>query len=238
VAHLARLGWLLAFALVAFIAFRASVGKISLALVDTNPRTNSQEWATRPVRFAGGESCDPCHQDLTESWTSSAHKSVECETCHSVAREHALTGAAMPPLTGDASLCGLCHEQVFSRPEGFPQMDPEEHAGGQACTECHSAHSPRRSASHQLPASWEGLPQCLTCHQPSDCALCHSSLMGGRAPTGSQPAAASGGPPHVPHAAEERYQCLSCHGPQGLKPVPASHKGRTNEVCLTCHETT
>lgn len=235
-AHLARLGWLLAFALVAFFAFRASIGKVSLALVDTSLRANSQQWAARDARFAGGESCDSCHEDLTQSWTGSAHKSVECETCHGVAREHALSGAPIPAVTGDVSLCGLCHGRVFSRPEGFPQMDVEEHAGDQACTECHSPHSPRRSASHRLPSSWEGLPQCLTCHQPSDCALCHSSLMAGQAPTGGGPVVEPEGPPPVPHATEERGQCLSCHGPQGLKPAPPSHQGRTNEVCLTCHK--
>ena len=234
-AHLTRLGWLLAFALVAFFAFRASIGKVSLALVDTNPRTNSQEWATRPVRFAGGETCDTCHQDLTQGWTGAAHKSVQCETCHGVAREHAVSGTEMQPITGDASLCGLCHGRVFSRPEGFPQMDPQEHAGGEACTECHDPHSPRRSASHQLPSSWERLPQCLTCHQPSDCGLCHSAIMAGQSPASGEPAAASGGPPPVPHDTEGRV-CLTCHGPQGSKPAPPSHEGRTNEVCLTCHQ--
>jgi hypothetical protein len=235
VAHLVRLGWLLAFALVAFFGFRASAGRISLALVDTSPRTNSQEWAVRPARFVGEETCDSCHQDITESVAGSAHKSVECETCHGVAGEHALTGAPIQLVKGDASLCGLCHGRVFSRPEGFPQMDLEEHAEGKACTECHNPHSPQRSASHQLPSSWEALPQCLTCHQPSDCALCHSSLMAGKTASGG-PTEAPGGPPTIPHSTEGRSECLSCHGPEGLKPAPADHKGRTSEVCLTCHK--
>ena len=30
--------------------------------------------------------------------------------------------------------------------------------------------------------------------------------------------------------------CLACHGPSGVKPVPASHAGRTADTCAACHK--
>jgi len=39
----------------------------------------------------------------------------------------------------------------------------------------------------------------------------------------------------TPHPIEGREDCLLCHGQAGVKPVPASHSGRTNETCRACH---
>ncbi|MBI2862790.1 MAG: cytochrome C [Chloroflexi bacterium] len=41
--------------------------------------------------------------------------------------------------------------------------------------------------------------------------------------------------PPMPHTVEGRADCLACHGPSGLKPVPADHVGRPVASCLTCH---
>ncbi len=42
--------------------------------------------------------------------------------------------------------------------------------------------------------------------------------------------------PRIPHTLDGRDNCLSCHGPQGVKPVPADHAGRTNDMCRACHQ--
>jgi len=44
-------------------------------------------------------------------------------------------------------------------------------------------------------------------------------------------------PPAMAHDKAGREQCLMCHGGtmEGMKAVPASHKGRTNDACLMCH---
>jgi hypothetical protein len=48
---------------------------------------------------------------------------------------------------------------------------------------------------------------------------------------------AQGGPPQIPHAKEDRADCLSCHekGLSGARKVPPDHTGRTNEMCTVCH---
>ena len=42
--------------------------------------------------------------------------------------------------------------------------------------------------------------------------------------------------PAIPHTLEGRDDCLMCHAENGIKPYPADHSGRTNDVCLTCHQ--
>ena len=39
----------------------------------------------------------------------------------------------------------------------------------------------------------------------------------------------------IPHDIPGKEQCLTCHGPQGVKPVPANHEGRPNDSCQVCH---
>ncbi|MCB0199925.1 MAG: hypothetical protein H6649_06380 [Caldilineae bacterium] len=46
----------------------------------------------------------------------------------------------------------------------------------------------------------------------------------------------AGGVPTIPHAVVGiETQCLTCHGPNGVKPVPADHEGRTVDTCTMCH---
>ena len=42
--------------------------------------------------------------------------------------------------------------------------------------------------------------------------------------------------PHVPHTLEGRNDCLLCHNTGSIRPFPQDHVGRTNELCLVCHE--
>jgi hypothetical protein len=40
-------------------------------------------------------------------------------------------------------LCARCHQALAARPASFPQVEAAEHSGGEACTTCHQAHSPK-----------------------------------------------------------------------------------------------
>lgn len=44
-------------------------------------------------------------------------------------------------------------------------------------------------------------------------------------------------PTAIPHTLVGRENCLLCHAANGIKPFPANHAGRTNDVCTTCHQT-
>jgi hypothetical protein len=56
---------------------------------------------------------------------------------------------------------------------------------------------------------------------------------------GAQPAQAqaAGKPAIMAHDKAGREQCAMCHGGamEGIKAMPASHKGRANDTCLLCH---
>ncbi len=43
------------------------------------------------------------------------------------------------------------------------------------------------------------------------------------------------GAPAIPHSVTGRETCLSCHAPEGVNPVPASHSGYQVDFCLGCH---
>src|SRR5450759_4788181 len=49
---------------------------------------------------------------------------------------------------------------------------------------------------------------------------------------------AQGGPPQIPHAKEGHTDCLSCHqqGLNGAPKYPPDHTGRTNDMCVACHQ--
>ncbi len=48
----------------------------------------------------------------------------------------------------------------------------------------------------------------------------------------------SGCAPAVPHAIEERKDCISCHAQNGVKPYPEWHatKQYGNDQCANCHK--
>ena len=47
------------------------------------------EIASRPPVFAGKKACDECHSDILHKLAADAHKTLSCEACHGVSREHA-----------------------------------------------------------------------------------------------------------------------------------------------------
>lgn len=42
--------------------------------------------------------------------------------------------------------------------------------------------------------------------------------------------------PRIPHELEGRDNCLACHDTGRLVPFPDDHIGRTNDICLSCHQ--
>ena len=49
------------------------------------------EIAARTPVFAGKQSCDECHSDILHKMAADAHKTLSCEDCHGVSREHTLS---------------------------------------------------------------------------------------------------------------------------------------------------
>jgi hypothetical protein len=100
------------------------------------------EIASRTPVYAGKKACDECHSDILQKLDKDAHKTLSCEACHGVSRDHAGNPDITPiKLTG--SHCIRCHEANPSRPAWFKQIVVKEHYAGK-CSECHVPHQPNQ----------------------------------------------------------------------------------------------
>lgn len=99
------------------------------------------EVAAREPVFAGKKACDECHSEQFQKVAKFEHKTVSCESCHGVGREHA-GNPDVPVVKLTFSHCVRCHEADPSRPKWLKQINTREHYPGQRCTECHVPHQP------------------------------------------------------------------------------------------------
>lgn len=99
--------------------------------------------ASRPLHYAGRETCIQCHSDVQEKRRGGKHAGIGCEACHGALASHAegrMPGK--PTLPDPRAVCLRCHEAQSARPSTFPQVVSAEHAPEGACTSCHAAHNP------------------------------------------------------------------------------------------------
>jgi len=100
----------------------------------------------REVAFAGKTACLDCHGEVSDVQKGSKHAAVRCEACHGALARHADNPEIKPAKLPATRLCLTCHRATAGRPAKFPQVDPEEHAGGADCTSCHRPHHPEQEA--------------------------------------------------------------------------------------------
>lgn len=103
------------------------------------------ELAGRPTTYAGRKACVDCHEDLVKKMAASKHLQVSCESCHGPNQAHVEDPTTTPAKISNPRFCLRCHQANPSRPEKFPQVNPADHFGDQACAECHQPHSPTES---------------------------------------------------------------------------------------------
>lgn len=146
-AHLTRLAGVFLLGAVAFVVLRAAVIPKSFGRYGAYRGDALQEITSRPVAFAGHETCEGCHPDVLEVKSKGVHAHVNCESCHGPLAKHADDPATVKPAKPEvAKLCVRCHSKNIAKPSGFPQVDAKEHAQGQECNTCHQPHSPGLNA--------------------------------------------------------------------------------------------
>jgi len=140
------------------------------------------ELAEGAPRYQGSVSCLGCHEERSEVWPVSAHKTVQCEVCHGVTEECPVKEGSRIPVD-TIRLCLTCHEKMPARPDRHPQIVADEHpvADGEVmpCLECHDPHAPGPVAREEIATSVEpSLP--VTAVAAPDaakkCAKCHGKL--------------------------------------------------------------
>jgi hypothetical protein len=156
--------------------------------------------------------------------------------------QNAQSWAALRPAYADSTICQRCHQ-----PEYAPWA--ASHHQTVVCESCHgplAAHaaetSPNAPAGSVVLAKVQqgicvacheqrigrpaGFPQvdlarhypgaaCLWCHDPHDATAVR--------------------PPDIPHSLDRLPACVTCHAPDGLKPIPVGHVVSSDAICRTCH---
>jgi len=141
--HLVRAALLFAAVFILFLVARAALVPKDFGQLGHYRAGALGDARTHPLSFAGRAACGECHGDVVEARKGGKHERIGCEACHGALASHAADPTAAKPAPPDAgTICLVCHLSNLAKPSGFPQVDPKEHAGGEACSTCHKPHHP------------------------------------------------------------------------------------------------
>jgi len=141
--HLFRVAGLFAAGVVAFLVLQAFMVPKGFGVYGHYRAGALDDNKAHPVVHAGRAACLDCHSDVGDVLGKGKHAAIGCEACHGPHAGHATDPSTAKAVRPDAhELCARCHQASVARPAGFPQVEPAEHAGAEACTSCHTPHSP------------------------------------------------------------------------------------------------
>lgn len=141
--HLVRMAGLLAAGVVVFLVLRAALTPDDFGELGHYRTGALEDNRNVAVRFASRAACAECHDGAPGELAGGAHAAVGCEACHGPLAAHASEpDVESPPELDVRSLCESCHTATAAKPGWFPQVVPVEHAGDEACDDCHHPHQP------------------------------------------------------------------------------------------------
>ena len=142
--HLIRLAAVLVIVVVAFVIVRAILVPRSFGEYGHYRGNALAEIASRPVAFAGHDTCEACHPDVVDMKKQGRHVAIACEACHGPSAKHAADpGNVVPAKLDTAVLCSRCHEANSAKPKTFPQVATADHSASLSCDTCHQPHRPK-----------------------------------------------------------------------------------------------
>jgi hypothetical protein len=143
-------------------------------------------------------------------------QSIGCFRCHG--KLQASSGEKQGEMI--SKNCNLCHYNPGAESPLIPASAIlHSIVGLQDCLSCHDAAGIKPYPSDHVGRSNS---LCTSCHQPSEAAPMPPST-----PILS---------PDIPHSIVGLPGCLSCHDSGSIKPYPANHVGRTEDLCTFCHK--
>jgi len=141
--HLFRLAAVFFAGVVAFMVIRGFLVPKSFGEYGHYRGDAVREMASRPIKYAGHQTCETCHTDVLDKKKDGRHAHVNCEACHGPLAKHADDPTSEQPAKLDtAVLCARCHEANAAKPKGFPQVATADHSSGLPCDTCHQPHNP------------------------------------------------------------------------------------------------
>lgn len=131
------------------------VGACAIVLLVSSRSPQPQARADADKKYAGAETCAPCHEDVYKEWALTSHRRTlfdkehaknGCEACHGPGAEHnedpmnkdkIINPSKLSP-TDLAATCMKCHKQ-----EHVTLWQTSLHARSKVtCLNCHDVHSP------------------------------------------------------------------------------------------------
>jgi hypothetical protein len=229
-----RLGMVIAVLLAIVLSLRFLILPPSFFSARPHQAAKVEREMAKPLHYAGVASCRTCHAQQFDAKYTGFHRNIACENCHGPSAQHAAdANAAAPPKPRERKFCLACHAYDASRPDGFPQVDPQKHNPGMQCVSCHDPH-------HPVPPS-----------TPTECSGCHGRIAHTKASSvhASLPCSECHkvDPQHMvqprsalPTKPDSREFCGRCHAVGSADPAAskarvdlASHGG--TYVCWECH---
>jgi hypothetical protein len=142
--HLVRLALAFALGIAIFFLIRRAIVPASFGQYGHYRGAVLDEIRAKPVKYAGRELCEACHEPVATAKNLGKHAQVGCEACHGALAAHTEDPSGVKPVMPNvATLCVRCHEADSAKPRNFPQVNSKEHAGEASCTVCHDPHHPK-----------------------------------------------------------------------------------------------
>jgi predicted CXXCH cytochrome family protein len=158
--HLIRVAGLFLAGVAAFLALQAFMVPKGFGVYGHYRAGALDDNRARPLKHGGRAACLECHPDVGDTLAKGRHAGVRCEACHGPHAAHAADPSEAQAVRPDSKLlCARCHQSLVARPASFPQVEPAEHAGGEACTTCHQAHSPKDPPAEPAPKAAAATPE-------------------------------------------------------------------------------
>jgi hypothetical protein len=141
--HVFRMAAIFVLGISTFLIFRSAMVPKDFGVYGHYRAGALTEIAARRIQYAGRAACIECHSDIQQMRAGGKHAGIGCESCHGPLAKHTDDSASVVPQRPDSrDTCLRCHTARPSKPAGFPQILPAEHAPEGTCTECHKAHNP------------------------------------------------------------------------------------------------
>ncbi len=230
-----RLGAVLALIVGAVLLLRFVILPESMFSAKPHQAATVEREMAKPISHAGVAACRKCHQDEFEAKYAGAHRNIGCENCHGPSAAHAADSktAELPRKPREREDCLVCHAYDSSRPNGFPQVDPQEHKPRKRCISCHDGHDPVPPKTPEECSGCHGRierTKALSEHALVPCADCHTvpedHMLEPRR--------------NLPTKPDSREVCGRCHATGTTDPAAskalvdlAAHGG--TYVCWECH---
>ncbi|HUL73999.1 MAG TPA: cytochrome c3 family protein [Vicinamibacterales bacterium] len=142
--HIVRMAGLFAAGFLVFLFIRWALIPADFGVYGFYRAGALDDARARPASYVGESTCLDCHGQIGDERQGSKHAQVHCEACHGPLAKHASGDFEIKPRAlNPRTLCLTCHTQLAGKPADFPQIDPADHGGDGACTECHKPHHPK-----------------------------------------------------------------------------------------------